>query len=148
MMRMGKRDAQQITVALMALADARDALTEDQRDVARRAVEATAGLLESVDHAPGVPVRRAASHLGVSDKTVLVWIERGALRAVPDLKPRQVDPQSLRRVARALDELRERGQDRDWLQALVDYVDDRDARRSDALEEGLEQVRKGELEPA
>jgi len=145
---MGKRDAQQITVALMALTDARDALVEDQRDAALQAVETAAGLLESVDHAPGVPVARAAARLGVSDKTVLTWIERGALRAVPDAKPRQVDPQSLRRAARALEELRQRGQNRDWLQALVDYLNDRGARRSDALREGLEELRKGKLEPA
>jgi hypothetical protein len=145
---MGKRDAQQITVALMALTDARDAIVEDQPDAALQAVEAAAGLLESVDHAPGVPVARAAAHLGVSDKTVLAWMERGALRAVPDAKPRQVDTQSLRGAARALGELRERGQNRDWVQALVDYLDDRRVRSSDALKEGLEELRKGNLEPA
>lgn len=145
---MGKRDAQQITVALMALTDARDALVEDQRDAALQAVEAAACLLESVDHAPGVPVARAAARLGVSDKTVLTWIERGVLRSVPDAKPRKVDPQSLRRAARALDELRRGGQNRDWLQALVDYLDDGGARRSEALREGLDELRKGKLEPA
>jgi hypothetical protein len=145
---MSKRDAQQITVALMALTDARDALAANRRDAALRAVEAAADLLEEVEHAPGVPVARAAALLGVSDKTVLVWIERGALTAVPNAKPRQVDRASLRLAVRALEELRRRGQDRDWLQALVDDLDDRRARRGDALREGLEQVRKGELEPA
>jgi len=145
---MGKRDARQITVALMALTDARDALSADQRDAALRAVETAAGLLEDVEHAPGVPVAQAAVRLGVSGKTVLAWIARGALQAVPDAKPRQVDRDSLRLAVRAVDELRERGQDRDWLQALVDYLDDHRARRSGAVTEGLEQVRKGELEPA
>jgi transposase len=144
----GKRDAQQITVALMALTDARDALSANQRDAALRAVETAADLLEDVEHAPGVSIARAATRLGVSDKTVLAWIERGALKAVPNAKPRQVDRESLRLAAHAIDELREHGQDRDWLQALVDYIDDRLVRRSDAVREGLDQVRKGDLEPA
>jgi hypothetical protein len=144
----GKRDAQQITVALMALTDARDALTADRRDAALRAVDTAASLLEDVDHAPGIPVARAAAILGVSDKTVLTWIERGALCAVAGAKPRQVDCETLRVALRAVDELRRRGQDRDWLQAVVDYVDDRRVRDRDALREGLEQLRGGQLEPA
>jgi predicted transcriptional regulator len=60
----------------------------------------------------------------------------------------EIEPESLRSVSRALDELRERGQDREWLAALVDYLDDREARRSPALKAGLEQLARGELEPA
>lgn len=57
-------------------------------------------------------------------------------------------PESLRRVGRALDELRERGQDRDWLEALLDYLHDLQTRRSPTLEEGLQQLGRGELELA
>jgi transposase len=95
-----------------------------------------------------VPVAQAARRLGVSVPTVRSWIARGALRAIKGSSPVQVEPESLRSVSRALDELRERGQDRDWLQPLVDYLDDREARRSPALQEGLEQLARGELEPA
>jgi hypothetical protein len=144
----GKRDAQAITVALMALTDARDALAANQADAALRAVEAAAGLLDDVDHAPGIPVARAAARLGVSDKTVLAWIARGVLRTVSGSKPRQVEPDSLRVVARAVDELRERGRSRDWLAAVIDYLDDREALESDAVRRGLDEFRRGELEPA
>ena len=51
-------------------------------------------------------------------------------------------------VSRALTELRERGQDRDWLQAVVEYLHDREARESDALRKGISQLQRGQLEPA
>jgi hypothetical protein len=75
-------------------------------------------------------------------------MQRGALRTVPGATPAQIEPESLRRVTRALAELRERGQDRDWLLALADYLDDISARRNPALREGLEQLRRGDYEPA
>jgi len=145
---MGKREAQEVTQALFALVDARDALEHDRRDAALSALDDVQAALSSVEHSPGVTVARAAHKLGVSEPTVRTWIERGALREIPGITPTQVDPDSLRRVTRAVAELRERGQDREWLQALVDYLDDRAVRRSDALREGLEDLRAGKLEPA
>ncbi len=44
--------------------------------------------------------------------------------------------------------LRERGQDHDWLEALLDYLHDLQTRRSPALKEGLQQLGRGELGPA
>jgi hypothetical protein len=143
-----KRDAQQVTLALMALTDAREALADDQWDALLRALESVQDALTSVEHSPGVPIARAADRLGVSRKTVEDWIKRGALRPVPDLSPAQVEVDSLQRVSRALGDLRRRGQDRDWLQALVDHFDDRRTQRSPALCEGVEQLRDGDLEPA
>jgi transposase-like protein len=93
-------------------------------------------------------VAQAARRLGVSVPTVRAWIARGALAAIEGSSPVEIEPESLRSVGRALEELRARGQDREWLQALVDYLDDREARRSPALHEGLEQLARGELEPA
>jgi hypothetical protein len=55
----------------------------------------------------------------------------------------EIEPDSLRSVSRALDELRERGQDREWLTALVDYLHDREARHRPALKEGLKQLAHG-----
>jgi DNA-binding transcriptional MerR regulator len=104
--------------------------------------------LEGVCHAAGVPVAQAARRLGVSVPTVRAWITRGALQAIEGSSPVEIEPESLRSVSRALQELRERGVDREWLQALVDYLDDREARRSPALKEGPEQLARGELEPA
>jgi Homeodomain-like domain len=147
-MYMGKRDAQSVTMALISLDDAREALQSGSRDAAIRAMEEAHETLEGIDHAAGVPVAQAARRLGVSVPTVRSWIARGALHAIKDSSPVEIEPESLRSVSRALDDLRERGQDREWLQALVDYLDDREARRSPALQEGLEQLARGELEPA
>lgn len=145
---MGKRDAQQVTMALIALEDAHDALKNGRRDAAIQAMQEAHHTLESVGHAPGVPVAHAARRLGVSEPTVRSWITRGALHTITGSSPVQVEPESLRRVGRALDELREHGQDRDWLEALLDYLHDLQTRRSPALEEGLQQLERGELEPA
>lgn len=145
---MGKRDAQQVTVALIALTEAHEAVTGDRREAALSALESAQAALGSVDRSPGVPVALAAERLGVSRKTVEAWLERGALRAVAEVSPVQVEIMSLQRVSRALDDLRRRGQDRNWLQALADHIDDRRARHSPAVREGLEQLRKGDLEPA
>lgn len=145
---MGKRDAQSVTMALISLDDARDALASGSRDAAIRAMEEAHQTLEGIGHAAGVPVAQAARRLGVSVPTVRSWIARGALRAINGSSPVEIEPDSLRSVSRALQELRERGQDREWLQALVDYLDDRQARQSPAVKKGLQQLKRGELEPA
>jgi DNA invertase Pin-like site-specific DNA recombinase len=147
-MDMGKRDAQSVTMALISLDDARDALQSGRRDAAIQAMQEAHRTLEGIGHAAGVPVAQAARRLGVSVPTVRSWIARGALAAIKGSSPVEIEPESLRSVGRALDELRERGQDREWLQALVDYLDDRKARQRPALREGLEQLARGELEPA
>jgi hypothetical protein len=49
---------------------------------------------------------------------------------------------------RALAESRARGQDRDWLAALIDYLHDMHDRRSQAVRTGLDELARGELEPA
>jgi transposase len=145
---MGKRDAQFVTMALISLDDARDALVSGSQDAAIRAMDEAHQTLEEIGHAPGVPVAHAARRLGVSVPTVRSWIARGALRAIKGSSPVEIEPESLRSVSHALQELRERGQDREWLQALVDYLDDVAARRSPAVKEGLQQLARGELEPA
>lgn len=145
---MGKRDAQQVTMALIALEDAHDALKSGHSDAAIQAMQEAHHTLEGVGHAPGVPVAHAARRLGISEPTVRSWITRGALRAITGSSPVQIEPESLRRVGHALDELRERGQDHDWLEAILDYLHDLQTRRSPALKEGLQQLEREELEPA
>ncbi len=145
---MGKRDAQLVTQALYTLGDAREAIESGHRDAALDALDEAHGVLSSVEHAPGVSVAAASERLGVSEPTIRSWVKRGALQAVPKAGPTQVDPESLHRVARALAELRERGQDRVWLAAVVDELHDREARQGDELREGISQLKRGQLEPA
>lgn len=69
------------------------------------------------------------------------------------LTVRQLEEETRRRgrhdaVSRALAELRERGQDRDWSQAVVDSLHDRQARKSNAVQTGIAQLERGQLEPA
>jgi len=145
---MGKRDAQLVTEALYTLVDAREAIENGHADAALDALEEAQEVLISVRHTPGVSVAAASQRLGVSEPTIRSWVKRGALKTVPDTRPMQIEPESLHRVTRALAELRERGQDRDWLQALVDHLDDREARGSSVLRKGLAQLKCGQLEPA
>lgn len=145
---MGKRDAQRVTAALMALGDVRQALENARAEEALGALTEAEHALESVSHAPGVAVTEAVRRLGVSDPTVRSWIDRGALHAIPDVSPIQIEPDSLRRVQSALDELRRRGQDRHWLEAFAEHLDDLTARQSPAAREGFEALRRGDVEPA
>lgn len=145
---MGKRDAQLVTEALFTLVDAREAIENGHSDAALDALEEAQEVLISVKHTPGVSVAAASERLGVSEPTIRSWVKRGALEAVAGARPMQIEPQSLHRVSRALAELRERGRDRDWLQAVVDHLHDREARGSEALREGLAQLGRGRLEPA
>jgi DNA-binding transcriptional regulator YdaS (Cro superfamily) len=145
---MGKRDAQLVTRALYTLADVREAIANGDSDVALDALDEAQEVLESVEHAPGVSVAGASALLGVSEPTVRNWAKHGALRVVPDSAPLQIEAASLHGVSRALNELRKRGTDRDWLRALVDYSHDRQALDSAAVREGTAQLELGELEAA
>lgn len=73
--------------------------------------------------ARGVPVADAARYLGVSEPTVRLRVRRGALAALPRSKPVLIEHESLRRVGRAVRELRTRGEDREWLEGVVRYVE-------------------------
>jgi hypothetical protein len=41
-----------------------------------------------------------------------------------------------------------RGQDRDWLRALVDLLHDRAERERPEIKQGLDELKRGKLEPA
>ena len=118
----------------------------------RRTVEdisaAVARLEAEVARGTGLSVEAAARYLDVSAPTVRVWTQLGVLERKPGSKPVQIDRDSARRVHRALGELRTCGQDRDWLAALVDYLHDKRDRRSESVRRGLEELARGELEPA
>jgi hypothetical protein len=144
---MTRREAQEITMALVALQDAQRAVGADAKSAALAALEDLAARLDSVPHTAGVSVARAARLLEVSQPTVRAWLARNLLVAVEGGRPEEVEIDSLRRVRDALAELRARGQDRDWVEQLASYTQSAQA-RPDSLEQGLAQLRRGELEPA
>lgn len=63
-------------------------------------------------------------------------------------KPVLVDLDSLRRVGRMLGELRERAEDGDWIRDLVGRLHDAAVLGGDPARTGLDELRRGELEPA
>ena len=157
MMLVGKRDEHQVAYAVVELEDARSELRAVVPDAGRRprrtaaagsnpqsvaaALELLEGALERLERgaaaARGLPVSQAALYLGVSEPTVRAWLKRGLLRKVPRSKPLLIERSSLRRVHSAVSELRARGQERDWLIALVDLLQDRAERRRPEIRRGL-----------
>ena len=65
-----------------------------------------------------------------------------------ELAARRGTPLPRATVLSALEELRARGEDRDWLAAFADYLHDKSDRGSDSVRRGLEELARGELEPA
>ncbi len=100
------------------------------------------------DAARGVPVAEAAKYLGVSEPTVRLWIRRGALAVLPGSKPVLIEHESLRGVGRAVRELRAKGEDREWLEGVVRYVEDMADRSSPSVRQGLKELAEGKLQPA
>jgi hypothetical protein len=134
-------------MALVAIQDARRAVAVGAHADALTALEDAAARLESVPHTRGIPVAQAARRLEVSQPTVRAWLSRGVLAAVTGAQPEEVEIESLLRVTNALAESRARGRGRDWVEHLAACPRSAE-RRSDALNEGLGQLRRGDLEPA
>lgn len=158
---MATREQRATAEVLVGLDDVRDRLNElaapsrgEQRSRAEvlRAVEDIAEAVDRLEaevaRGTGLSVDAAAQYLDVSAPTVREWMRRGVLERKADRKPVQIDRESARTVHRALTELRARGQDRDWLAALVDYLHDVRDRRSESVRKGLDELARGELEPA
>jgi excisionase family DNA binding protein len=148
---MGKREGQQVAYAVLELEDARDELAASGHggSAAMERIDDALARLDGVSSVPpGLRVADAATYLQVSEPTVREWLKRGVLNRVPDTKPVLIERESLRRIHRLLAELRERGKDRDWLRAFVDYVHDRALIRSPAVQRGLAEMEAGDLEPA
>lgn len=148
---MGKRDKQQVARVVVELEDARDELAASDGDFSS-VIAQLDKVVARLDHealaTPGLPVSEAAAYLQLSEPTVRDWLKRGALKSVPGAKPVLVERESLRSVRRAVDELRERGTDADWLGSLLDYIDDMAIRRSPGVQRGLEELAAGRVEPA
>lgn len=94
-----------------------------------------------------VEVSQAARILGVSPPTVRAWAKRGVLKRVPGRSPAALTFDSVRRTRRLLGELRAQGDDREFVQRLLDAaLDQRELSRSEATR-GLEQWRAGRATP-
>jgi hypothetical protein len=158
---MATREQRATAEVLVGLDDVRDELSElvvpaqGKLWSPEKLVRAVAGLTEAAERleadvarGTGLSVEAAAQYLDVSAPTVREWMRRGVLERKVDSKPAQIDRESARIVHRALAELRARGQDRDWLAALVDYLHDLRDRRSEGVRKGLDELARGELEPA
>ena len=158
---MATREQRATAEVLVGLDDVRDRLNElaaptrgGQRPRAEmlRAVEDIAEAVDRLEaevaRGTGLSVDAAAQYLDVSAPTVREWMRRGVLERKANSKPAQIERESARTVHRALAELRDRGQDRDWLVALVDYLHDMHDRRSESVRKGLDELARGELEPA
>lgn len=148
---MGKRDRQKVAYVVVELEDVRDELAASGTDLTSalsKIDDAVARLDGLAVAASGVSVADAATYLAVSQPTVRDWLKRGVLERVPESKPVLIERSSLRQIHRLLAELRERGKDRDWLRAFVDYVHDLAVVRSPVVQKGLADVEAGRFEPA
>jgi hypothetical protein len=153
-----KHERQQVAFAIVELEDVRDGLAAavssgpmhgDQLSAAVTGISDALARLEDVrTAAAGLAVADAAGYLSVSQPTVRDWLRRGLLTAVPNAKPVLVERSSAREVHAMLQELRDRGQDGNWLRAFVDYLHDRGERKRPAIVKGLQQMERGDLEPA
>lgn len=148
-----KQAEREVVLAVLELDDLRTNLRQR-----RRGYSFDEGIVETLDHvvarlsrsAPtdGIPVAAAAQYLGVSAPTIRAWMRHGLLQRVPEARPAKIEASSLHRVRAALNDLRTRGQERDWLHGLSDYLHDHADRRSPSVRKGIEELGRGELEPA
>lgn len=96
---------------------------------------------------PGVRVSVAAKLLGLSERTTRDWMVDGPLDPVPGMKPARVSTASLATVLPAVQKLRELGQDRELLRALIDRLEAERILSSPRVKKSLEQFRRSECEP-
>jgi len=80
------------------------------------------------------------------DPGPVAWPVTSRLHPVPGAKPARVSTASLARVLPAVESLRELGQDRELLRALVDSLEDQRIRSHPRVRKSLEQVHRGEYE--
>lgn len=92
--------------------------------------------------APPIPVSIAAKLLKVSEPTIRSWLGTGVLEDA-GTKPRGVRIESVLRVQRLLEELRERGADRNLRQALLARLDDELTLGDERLQSSIASMRRG-----
>lgn len=98
---------------------------------------------DKVREADPVRILHAKQLLEVSDRTIAGWASRGLLELRPGT-PKRVSLDSVLRVKRILDELREAGRDRDLVGAVVSRLEREELERSQRFQDSLRQMRRGE----
>ena len=123
-----------------------EVLAEQENDPDRRR---SLDLVRShlADRDRGAKVSEVARLLGLSQPTVRVWMAAGVLEARSGITPARVDVLSLANVKRALDLLREHGEDRNLLVAVMRLVRDRGALAGGGVRRGFEDLGTGQVVP-
>ena len=114
-----------------------DSLPEDIGEVARKKA------WRAVDDADPIRILIAEQLLGVSGQTVREWIDRDVLERTGD-SPVKVTLASVLEVKDIVDELREQGQDRDLVNAVLNKLELEELGESDRFRKSLEQMKRGE----
>jgi plasmid maintenance system antidote protein VapI len=105
-------------------------------------------LSETLDMPFGLRIEQAAQRLQVSKPTVKKWMDERFLAQVPGRSPAEVTQDSVVRVERVLDEVRQTFPARSWSEQLAALLHDRDLQQQDWAREGIEQGKRGEyVEP-
>ncbi len=99
------------------------------------------------DRDRGAKVSEAAQLLGLSQPTVRAWIAAGVLQARDRTAPARVSVSSLAEVKRAVDLLREHGEDRNLLVAVMHTLRDRGVLAGDSVRRGFEDLGAGRVAP-
>lgn len=136
-----------VALALAALSRARKAVASGNSEVGLAEIAKAESELEAIKIL-GVSLAETSQILQVSEASVLSWLQLGVLNQVPASKPLRIDVYSIHRTLTAIAEQRERGQDQDWVNALVDYTMDQQDRNSPAVKQGLAELEKEKLDRA
>ena len=91
----------------------------------------------------GAKVADGALLLDLSPPTVRAWIDAGVLDEIHAATPRRVTFKSLAAAKRALDEVREHGDDRQMLSQVLRLLRDRAALGGEDVNTGIDDLRSG-----
>jgi len=99
------------------------------------------------DRDQGAKVSEVAELLGLSQPTVRAWMAAGVLQARGRSAPARVDVLSLAEVKRAVDLLREHGEDSNLLVAVMHLLRDRGVLAGDGVSGGFDDLGAGRVVP-
>jgi hypothetical protein len=105
----------------------------------------SARVQKALDLPAGLSVAQAAERLEVSEPTVRKWLDEGLLDRVGGRKPAEVSQRSVIEIERVLATVRQSYPARRWSEALAAFLHDRDLLGQEWANEGIEQLRRGEL---
>jgi Rad3-related DNA helicase len=141
---LARLEAEELADAVSELRTA--SLSKPKLERALKRVEAlSARVQKALDLPGGLSVAQAAERLEVSEPTIRKWLAEGLLERVEGHKPVEIAQRSVIEVERVLGTVRESYPSRRWSEALAAFLHDRDLLRQDWVQEGVEQMRQGEL---